>query len=303
MRILLTGGAGFIGSHIAESYVSLGHEILVVDNLSNGVKAQVPDGARLVVGDITDFSLMESVIREFKPDVINHQAAQIDVARSLEDPIHDIRVNVEASVFLIALAKKYGVRRFIFASSGGAIYGDVPNGVMPDESYYPRPMNPYGANKFAVDMYLSFMGVSYVSLRYANVYGPRQGLGGEAGVIGKFISRALKGEPLYIFGDGYQTRDFVYVEDVARANVLALEDLPDGIYNVSTEREANLWNILNVIKKHIPDVVIEMKDKRSGDVRRSVMSSAKLRSRGWKPSVSLEEGIGKTISWWKHHGV
>ncbi len=303
MRILLTGGAGFIGSHIAESYVSLGHEILIVDNLSNGVKAQVPDGARLVVGDITDFSLMESVIREFKPDVINHQAAQIDVARSLEDPIHDIRVNVEASVFLIALAKKYGVRRFIFASSGGAIYGDVPNGVMPDESYYPRPMNPYGANKFAVDMYLSFMGVSYVSLRYANVYGPRQGLGGEAGVIGKFISRALKGEPLYIFGDGYQTRDFVYVEDVARANVLALEDLPDGIYNVSTEREANLWDILEVIKKHIPDVVIEMKDERPGDVRRSVMSSAKLRSRGWRPSVSLEEGIGKTISWWKHHGV
>jgi UDP-glucose 4-epimerase len=242
---------------------------------------------------------MDKLIRDFKPHVINHHAAQIDVVRSLENPLLDIDINIKAAVGLVLLAGRYGVKRFIFASSGGAIYGDVPQGVVPDEEYLPHPMNPYGANKLTVDMYLTFMGVSYVSLRYANVYGPRQGLGGEAGVIGKFVSRALRGEPLYIFGDGYQTRDFVYVEDVAKANLLALHDLPDGIYNVSTGVETNLWQVVDAIKREIPDVVVEQRPPRPGDVRRSVMSSAKLQSYGWKPEVSLEEGIKRTLEWWR----
>ena len=303
MKILITGGAGFIGSHIAELYINEGHDVLIVDDLSNGMKSNVPRGARLVVADITDDAVVETLVKDFRPDIINHQAAQIDVVKSLENPLLDIDINIRASVNLIVLAKKYGVKRFIFASSGGAIYGDVPEGIMPDEEYLPHPMNPYGADKLTVDMYLTFMGISYVSLRYANIYGPRQGLGGEAGVIGKFISRALQGKPLYIFGDGYQTRDYTYVEDVARANLLALEDLPDGIYNVSTEVETNLWQIVDAIKKEIPDIVVEQKEPRPGDVRRSVMSSRKLQSHGWKPEVSVEEGIKRTVQWWKKAGV
>ncbi len=295
----MTGGAGFIGSHVVEAYVRAGHEVLVVDNLSNGDVSNVPSDALLIRGDVTDTGLMDKLIRDFKPHVINHHAAQIDVVRSLENPLLDIDINIKAAVGLVLLAGRYGVKRFIFASSGGAIYGDVPQGVVPDEEYLPHPMNPYGANKLTVDMYLTFMGVSYVSLRYANVYGPRQGLGGEAGVIGKFISRALRGEPLYIFGDGYQTRDFVYVEDVAKANLLALHDLPDGIYNVSTGVETNLWQVVDAIKREIPDVVVEQRPPRPGDVRRSVMSSAKLQSYGWKPEVSLEEGIKRTLEWWR----
>ncbi len=295
----MTGGAGFIGSHVVEAYVRAGHEVLVVDNLSNGDVSNVPSDALLIRGDVTDTGLMDKLIRDFKPHVINHHAAQIDVVRSLENPLLDIDINIKAAVGLVLLAGRYGVKRFIFASSGGAIYGDVPQGVVPDEEYLPHPMNPYGANKLTVDMYLTFMGVSYVSLRYANVYGPRQGLGGEAGVIGKFISRALRGEPLYIFGDGYQTRDFVYVEDVAKANLLALHDLPDGIYNVSTGVETNLWQVVDAIKREIPDVVVEQRPPRPGDVRRSVMSSAKLQSYGWKPEVSLEGGIKRTLEWWR----
>ena len=299
MKILLTGGAGFIGSHVLDMYLRKGHEVLVYDNLSNGVRSNVPSGVKLVVGDITDGVLMESVVKDYRPDIINHHAAQIDVVRSLEDPIYDIEVNLYATVNLIKLAKKYDVKRFIFASSGGAIYGDIPDGVIPDENYLPHPMNPYGANKLSVDMYLTFMGISYVSLRYANIYGPRQGLGGEAGVIGKFISRALRHEPLYVFGDGYQTRDYTYVEDVAYANVLALEDLPDGIYNVSTGTPSTIWDIIDAIKQEIPDVRWEFRPARPGDVVRSVMSSKKLRSYGWEPKVSLAEGIRKTISWWR----
>lgn len=299
MKILLTGGAGFIGSHVLDMYLRKGHEVLVYDNLSNGVRSNVPSGVKLVVGDITDFVLMESVIKDYRPDIINHHAAQIDVVRSLEDPIYDIEVNLYATVNLIKLAKKYDVKRFIFASSGGAIYGDIPDGVIPDENYLPHPMNPYGANKLSVDMYLTFMGISYVSLRYANIYGPRQGLGGEAGVIGKFISKALRREPLYVFGDGYQTRDYTYVEDAAYANVLALEDLPDGIYNVSTGNQSTIWDIIDAIKQEIPDVRWEFCPARPGDVVRSVMSSKKLRFYGWEPKVSLSEGIRQTISWWR----
>ncbi len=298
MRILLTGGAGFIGSHIADIYVRNGHEVVIIDNLSNGMKANVPDGVKLIVGDIADTSLIKSIIKDFKPDIINHQAAQIDVVKSIENPILDIDINVKASVNLIKIAKEYGVKRFIFASSGGAIYGDVPEGIVPDEDYLPRPMNPYGADKLTVDMYLTFMGLSYVSLRYANIYGPRQGLGGEAGVIGKFISRAIRGEPLYIFGDGYQTRDYTYVGDVATANLLALDNLPDGIYNVSTGQETNLWQIVDAIRKEIPDIKVEEKEPRPGDVRRSVMSSKKLQRYGWRPMVSLREGIHRTVQWW-----
>ena len=213
LRILVTGGAGFIGSHVVDGYLADGHEVLVLDDLSTGREENLDPGARLEICDIRDISQVRDILKAFHPDIINHHAAQIDVRRSVEEPILDLDVNVRGTIALISEATRLGVRGFVFASSGGAIAGecDAPA----SEATEKRPLSPYGAAKAAVEQYLfayhrSF-GLPYVALRYGNVYGPRQSPDGEAGVVSIFARTLLEGRRVTIFGTGGQTRDLIYV--------------------------------------------------------------------------------------------
>ncbi len=213
MKILVTGGAGFIGSWVAEAYIKEGHEVLVLDDLSTGKMENVPEGARFVKCDIRDEDAVRGAFAGFRPDVVNHHAAQIDVRKSVEDPAFDASVNIIGTIRLLESSVRSGVKKFIFASTGGAIYGEPPN-IPADEKTPPMPISPYGTSKYAVEKYLEYYryiySLDYVALRYANVYGPRQNPHGEAGVIAIFCSRILSGETCTVFGDGSQTRDYVY---------------------------------------------------------------------------------------------
>jgi UDP-glucose 4-epimerase len=224
MKILVTGGAGFIGSHVVDAYLELGHEVVVVDNLSSGSIENLNPKAKFYKMDIRD-SDIEDLFKNEKPDIVNHHAAQMDVRKSVEDPIYDADVNIIGSLNLLQNCIRYGVKKFIFASTGGAIYGEQDY-FPADEEHPTRPLSPYGVAKLTVEKYLYFYkevhGLNYVVLRYANIYGPRQNPHGEAGVVAIFTSKMLKGEQPVINGDGFQTRDYTFVGDVVRANVLAL---------------------------------------------------------------------------------
>lgn len=298
MKILVTGGAGFIGSWVADSYIEKGNDVLVLDNLSSGIKDNVPEKADFVEGDITDKSLVDEVISEFKPDVINHHAAQIDVRKSVENPMFDAEVNIIGSLNLLQAGVDYSIKKFIFASTGGAIYGE-PEDIPADESTPPMPISAYGTSKYAVEKYLEFYnhihGLDYVALRYANVYGPRQNPHGEAGVIAIFCSRILLGEECLVFGDGTQTRDYVYAGDVARANILAL-DAKKGSYNIGTSIETSVNDLIDSLKKSSGrDFTVTYMKARPGEVQ-SISLDVKLAERAleWKPKTTLSEGIGNT---------
>jgi len=228
MKILLTGGAGFIGSWVAERYIKEGHDVLILDDLSTGRMENIPESAAFIKCDIRDDDAVRRAFAEFRPDVVNHHAAQIDVRKSVEDPAYDASVNIIGTIRLLESSVKSGVKRFIFASTGGAIYGEPAN-IPADEKTPPMPISAYGTSKYAVEKYLEYYRHIYsldsVALRYANVYGPRQNPHGEAGVVAIFCSRILSGKPCTIFGDGEQTRDYVYAGDVARANLCALRQL------------------------------------------------------------------------------
>jgi len=234
MKILVTGGAGFIGSHVVDAYLELGHEVVVVDNLSSGSIENLNPKAKFYEMDIRD-SDIEDLFKNEKPDVVNHHAAQMDVRKSVEDPIYDADVNIIGSLNLLQNCIKYGVKKFIFASTGGAIYGEQDY-FPADEEHPTRPLSPYGVAKLTVEKYLYFYkevhGLNYVVLRYANIYGPRQNPHGEAGVVAIFTSKMLKGEQPVINGDGFQTRDYTFVGDVVRANVLALSYEKSDVFNI-----------------------------------------------------------------------
>ncbi|MDQ3317922.1 MAG: NAD-dependent epimerase/dehydratase family protein, partial [Actinomycetota bacterium] len=242
MRVLLTGGAGFIGSHIAEQLLAHGHEVAVVDNLSSGNRENVPDGASFYEADVR--SGCAGVFKDFEPHALCHQAAQMDVRRSVREPDFDADVNVLGTVRLLQNCVEHGVNKVVFASSGGAIYGEQR--AFPATEEHPQyPISPYGVSKLAAERYLYFYdvehGVSYAALRYANVYGPRQDPHGEAGVVAIFSGNLTEDRPSKINGTGDQTRDYVYVGDVAGANVLALEgEAPNGAYNVGTGVETSV---------------------------------------------------------------
>ena len=303
MKILVTGGAGFIGSWVADAYINEGHQVLILDNLSTGVRENIPQAAEFVEGDITERSTVENIISTFKPDIVNHHAAQIDVRKSLEDPMFDAGVNIVGSLNLLESSVKNNVKKFVFASTGGAIYGE-PEDIPADESTPPMPISPYGTSKYAVEKYLQYYraihSLDYVSLRYANVYGPRQNPHGEAGVIAIFCNRILSAEDCLVFGDGEQTRDYVYAGDVARANVLALEG-KEGSYNIGTEVETSVNGLIDELKNASSrDFNVKYMEPRAGEVQ-SISLDVKLAGSvlGWKPETYLPQGMKNTWLWFK----
>lgn len=303
MKILVTGGAGFIGSWVADSYIGNGHEVLILDDLSSGRLENVNAKAAFVKGDIRDRSIIKSVMDDFKPDVVNHHAAQIDVRKSVEDPAFDAEVNIIGSITLLENSVKHGVKKFVFASTGGAIYGE-PEDIPADESTPPMPISAYGTSKYAVEKYLEYYrhiySLDFVALRYANVYGPRQNPHGEAGVVAIFCSRILSGRACLIYGDGSQTRDYVYVGDVARANVLAL-DSKSGSYNIGTGVETSVNELVSELGVASGQVFnTDHAEARAGEVQR-ISLGAELAEEvlGWEPRVFLDEGIRNTWEWFR----
>jgi UDP-glucose 4-epimerase len=303
MKILVTGGAGFIGSHVAQAYVDAGHEVAVLDNLSSGRKEHVPAGARFVFGDVGSETALEA-IRTFRPEILNHHAAQINVRKSVADPRYDASENILATLDLLEAARRSGVRKVLFASSGGAGYGEQEE-FPADERHSLRPVSPYGVAKMAVEMYLHFYkvqyGLGYTALRYSNVYGPRQDPHGEAGVVAIFCERLLKGQPAIINGDGGQTRDYVYVGDVVRANLAALSR-GDGLsINVATGVETDVNQLFRTIREHAGSRQEEIHGPAMpGEQRRSVLEN-RLASYelGWYPEISLDEGLALTMAYFR----
>ncbi|MBI1927415.1 NAD-dependent epimerase/dehydratase family protein [Candidatus Poribacteria bacterium] len=303
MKILVTGGAGFIGSHIVDRLLEAGHEVVVVDNLTTGNLGNLNPNATFYEIDLLDVKLAEVFDRE-KPDIVNHHAAQVDVRKAVANPFFDAQQNIMASLHLIELCWKNRVKKMIFASTGGAVYGE-PLYLPVDENHSIRPLSPYGISKHSVEMYLDFasvtLGLNYTVLRYANVYGPRQDAHGEAGVIAIFATEMLNGKRPTIFGDGGSTRDYIFVEDVVRANLLALEAGNQQIYNVGTGRQTNLNDLFNGLKKVAG---VEMgaiyAPARLGEVDRIALTNDKIkRDLGWMPSHSLEEGLEKTVRYYR----
>jgi UDP-glucose 4-epimerase len=299
MRILLTGGAGFIGSHVAEHLLTHGHEVVVLDDLSSGKRENVPEGARFFEGDIR--SGCGELFQVFRPEILCHQAAQIDVRRSVREPDFDAAVNLLGTIRLLQNGVKYGVIRVIFASSGGAVYGEQQE--FPASENHPQyPVSPYGVSKLAAERYLHFYhlqyGISYAALRYANVYGPRQDPHGEAGVVAIFSGNLAAQKASTINGTGEQTRDYVYVGDVARANVLALEgDPPSGAYNIGTGVETSV-NRLHELLQRISGKDLHPKygaAKPGEQVRSSVDPSHARRVLSWRPEVDLDAGLSETL--------
>ncbi len=308
MRVIVTGGAGFIGSHVVDAYIEKGHDVVVIDNLNSGRKENINKKAVFFEADIRDRQALEKIIKDFKPEVINHHAAQISVVYSVKNPELDVDVNVKGTLNLVELAGKYDVKRFIFASTGGALYGE-PRTLPCTEEHPVLPLAPYGIDKESAEhfirIYAGIFGFDYVILRYANVYGPRQDPYGEAGVVAIFTMRMLKGEDCIIYGDGNQSRDFVFVEDVARANVLALDYKPRPdvlpIFNIATSRPTTVNKIFEILKKltsYDKEPVFEK--KREGEVYRIYLSYEKAKKYlGWSPSFSIEEGLKITVEWFK----
>ena len=305
MRALVTGGAGFIGSHITDAVIDAGHTVTVIDDLSRGRREQVNPAATFVALDITSPELA-AAFADAHPDVIFHAAAQIDVRESVRDPLHDADVNVVGTVNVLSAAVDAGARRVIFASSGGAIYGDTD--VIPTPEEHPcRPESPYGTAKLCGEAYGGTFsrqaGLEFVGLRYANVYGPRQDPHGEAGVVAIFATRLVHGQAVVINGDGTQTRDYVHVHDVVRANLAAV-DGPTGVYNLGTgvETDVNtLYRMLaaasgvNAVARHGP--------AKSGEQRRSCLDTTAARERlGWKATVTFADGVLSTVEYFRTAG-
>jgi len=303
MKILVTGGAGFIGSWVADAFIKEGHKVLVVDDLSTGIEGNIPKKAEFIKGDIRESALLKKVFSNFKPDIVNHHAAQINVRRSVEDPVFDAEVNIIGTLNLLELSVKHKIKSFIFASSGGAIYGE-PKKLPADETTYPIPISPYGASKYAIEKYLGYYkavhGLDYVALRYSNVYGPRQNPHGEAGVLAIFCNRIMSGKPCEIFGDGNQTRDYVFVGDVAKANILSVNS-PSGSYNIGTQIETSVNDLVTTLRKVTKrEFKVEYSPPRAGEVLRIYLNiHLAKRVLGWSPNVNLEDGICQTWKWFK----
>jgi len=305
MRILITGGAGFIGSHIADAYVAEGHEVEIIDNLSSGKEQNVPAKAVLHKMDIRS-DHVEELIREGNFDVVSHHAAQMDVRRSVADPAFDASVNILGGLNMFEAARKHGVKKIVFASTGGAIYGEQDY-FPADEDHPMRPLSPYGISKLATEKYLFYYkqiyGIDSVILRYANIYGPRQNPHGEAGVVAIFASKMIKGEEPIINGDGKQTRDYTFVGDVAHANVLALSLEGSDIFNVGTGIEHDVNYLFTHLSNSLgPDCVEKHGEAKAGEQQRSVITSEKMyRTFSWRPMIRLDEGLAQTADWFKEH--
>lgn len=300
-KACVTGGAGFIGSHVAEALVARGFEVLIVDDLSTGRKENIPAGARFFQMDIRSPQAAQLLADE-KVELLVHHAAQMDVRKSVADPLFDADVNILGTLNLLESGRRSRLKQVIFASTGGAMYGEQE--AFPATEEHPaRPVSPYGVSKLAVERYLYFYWNEYrlsaTCLRYANVYGPRQNPHGEAGVVAIFLNRLLAGEPCVINGDGLQTRDYVYVGDVVAANLASIGRKGFFVYNVGTGRETNVvalyWLLAKAVGVNRPPV---HGPEKPGEQRRSVISAELMRRElGVFPEVSLEQGIAITAQW------
>ncbi len=304
-RILVTGGAGFIGSHVVDGLVALKHKIIVVDDLSTGKKANLNKKANFIKLDIRSKYLAE-VFKKTKPEYVFHLAAQKSVKKSVLDPAADADINIIGSINLFECCRNLKVRKIIFSSTGGAIYGDTK--VIPTpETQSELPISPYGVAKLAIEKYLYYYGqvfnLPYVILRYANVYGPRQDPEGEAGVVAIFLNRILTHRQPYINGHGRQTRDYVYVDDVVRSNLLSLKNGIRGTFNVGTGRETSVNELFEMIRKICHTNFLQKhRPALAGEQQRSCLSFKKINSKcGWKPRISLHNGLMATVNWFKNN--
>lgn len=303
MKVLVTGGAGFIASHIVDAYVQEGHSVVVVDDLSSGSRKNINPKAKFVHLDIRDKKLDE-VFETERFDAVNHHAAQMDVRKSVVDPQFDASVNVLGGLNVFENARRYGVRKIVFSSTGGAIYGEQD--YFPADELHPlRPLSPYGITKLCTEKYLFYYkevhGIDHVILRYANVYGPRQNPHGEAGVVAIFASKLIRGEQPVINGDGKQTRDYTFVGDVVKANVAALSVKGSNTFNVGTSVEHDVNYLFENLRMHLNQSCPEKHaPAKLGEQMRSVISYAKIQKElGWLPSVSLKEGLKITAEYFK----
>ncbi|HEX5819961.1 MAG TPA: NAD-dependent epimerase/dehydratase family protein [Gemmatimonadales bacterium] len=309
-RVLVTGGAGFIGSHIAEAYLRGGWDVTVLDDLSRGHEKNVPKGATFVKADIRSQEA-KRVVAEGRFDVLNHHAAQIDVRVSVDEPAFDAAINIVGLVNLLEGAGEGGVKRVVFASSGGTVYGD-PEVVPTPETAPNCPISPYGTSKLAGEHYIRMLGAlrgfEAVAMRYANVFGPRQDPKSEAGVVSIFVSRLLEDRPLTIFGDGKQTRDYVFVGDVARANVLASTcPMPpvtaheSRAFNIATAKQTSVLELAAIVGRVMGvEPKLEFGEARAGELLRSALDVSKAkRVLGWQPEVSFDAGLPQLIEWFK----
>jgi UDP-glucose 4-epimerase len=303
MKILVTGGAGFIGSNVADAFIAAGHQVAIVDNLTTGKKENLNPKAEFFPVDIRDARLAE-VVNEFAPDVIAHLAAQIDVRKSVSDPVYNAEVNELGTLNLLGAAVQSKVGKIIFSSTGGAIYGEVTAKAGADENHPQEPISPYAITKRSVEMYLyaywKLYGLKSTVLRYGNVYGPRQDPLGEAGVIAIFCGKMRNGEAPTIYGDGKQLRDYVYVADVAQANLLALTKAEGEIINIGVGEGTSvnqLFSILSEILKFKPKAVYA--PPRAGELFRSVLNCGKAKKDlGWQAKIGIKAGLEKTINWY-----
>ncbi len=306
MKVVITGGAGFIGSNVQSRLLALGHEVVVVDNLSTGFRRNVDPAAIFYELDIRDRGLLEAFEKE-RPDAVSHHAAQMDVRASVRDPGYDASVNVQGSLNLLEACRATEVRRFLYASTGGAVYGE-PDYLPVDENHPIRPMCPYGVSKHTFEHYLELYhdlyGLQYLNLRYPNVYGPRQDPHGEAGVVAIFSLQMLRGQTPTIFGDGTKTRDYVYIDDIVDANVLGLGSSVVGTYNLGWGKPVTDFQVFDEVRR-ATGFALEPRyaAKRLGEIDHICLDASRARTKlGWEPTVSFAEGVAHAVAYYRCEG-
>jgi len=304
MNILVTGGAGFIGSHTADACVEHGHNVVVVDSLFTGNREFVPAEATFYQVDIRDFESIQQIVWNHDIEAIFHFAAHMDARAAVNQPVHDADMNVRGSIHILEAARHHGVKQVIMASTGGVMYGEHAPIPTP-ESEMERPNTPYAVSKLSMEKYAQYyqdaFGINYAALRYSNVYGPRQNSRGEAGVIAIFTDRLLSGEPCTIFGDGTITRDFIHVSDVTAANMTALQREVTGVFNISTAQETSVNTVYETVAQEVGiDTPAEHGAAKPGEQSRSCLAYDKWHTAtGWTPHFSFPEGVKDTVAWFK----
>jgi len=306
-KYLVTGGAGFIGSHIVDKLIKAGNKVVVIDNLSTGKESNLNPKAKFYNISIQD-AKVSKIFEKEKPDVVFHYAAQIDVRKSVENPIESANTNILGSLNILENCRKFGVEKIVFASTGGAIYGEAE--IIPTTEDYPaKPLSPYGMEKLTVENYLNFYkkecSLDYLVLRFANVYGPRQNSKGEAGVVAIFCDKMMAKEKIVINGNGKQTRDFVFVGDIVKANILGLEKNKTGVFNIGTGKETNINEIFGILKKAFDFIGEGLHGpQKAGEQQRSCLDYGKAEKElGWVPEYDLEKGMEETKKWFQNNGA
>jgi len=304
MKILVTGGAGFVGSHLVDRLIEEGHKVVVIDNLSTGKKENLNPKAKFYKADICDREIAQ-IFKKEKPEIVFHYAAHIEARESVKDPISDAKINIIGGLNILENCRRSKTKKIIFASSGGEIYGDAKMIPIP-ETFSPSPISPYGVSKLStekyLDSYFKLFKISYLSLRYGNIYGPRQNQNGEAGVIAIFTNKMLKNEQPLIHGDGKQTKDYIFIEDATDATILSFKKNFEGILNIGTGKETSVLEIFYKLKKLTNS---QVKEKHAplplcGFKRGCVSIKKAKKELGWQPKCSLDEGLRKTVEWFKN---